>query len=260
MKRLSYQYQLKIRMDQPVNNHHFTLRCLPISDARQSITANQYSVLPCDFLKESQDGWANRLLYGCCKEDHTEFEAAISGIAEVGLADCVHSDHPVRDMLFRYSTPLTVADDALKQFAREIHQATMDDLEQSALVMESVHKALRYVPGSTNVQTTAIQAFAAGCGVCQDYAQVMLAVLRSMGIPCRYAVGMVLGEGKSHAWVEILQENRWYGFDPTNCKQVKDEHIKFSHGRDYLDCIINRGLFRGNANQQADISVVVTEI
>lgn len=269
MKLLSYHYHLKIDMDMPVSDHRFTLRCTPVSDERQRILRVEHYISPADFLSESQDGWGNSLIYGSCREKHTCFEANVCGQAMVGLAEAVLSENPVRDQLFQYATPLTTADAALCQFAEELQlkreDLTGDNLPQNNLaqaerVMKAVHSALKYVPGTTTVSTTAAQAFAMGCGVCQDYAHVMLAVLRRNHIPCRYVVGMLLGEGKSHAWVEVLHEGQWFAFDPTNDRRVRDEHIKLSHGRDYLDCAINRGLFRGNACQTTEISVVVSEI
>ena len=93
--------------------------------------------------------------------------------------------------------------------------------------------------------------------MCQDYAHAMLALCRMAGIPCRYVVGMLMGEGQSHAWVEIAQEGFWYGLDPTNDIPVDSQHIKLSHGRDYGDCLINQGLFTGSAAQRQRVSVSV---
>ena len=79
------------------------------------------------------------------------------------------------------------------------------------------------------------------------------------GIQARYAAGMLIGEGLSHAWVEVAQEGRWYGLDPTNGVRVLENHIKISHGRDYGDCLLNQGVFTGTANQQQTVSVTVEE-
>lgn len=259
MKLLSYHYHLRIDLDAPVTMHRFTLRCTPASDARQRITQVQNFVFPADYLSESRDNWGNALLYGSCRRGHTSFEANVCGQAVVGLADCVPSDNPERDRIFRYPTPLTAADDGLRRFADGL-RISGDELQQAEAVMAAVHSALRYQPGSTTVQTTAAQALSAGCGVCQDYAHVMLAVLRCQGIPCRYVVGMLMGEGESHAWVEVLCRNGWYAFDPTHNCRAEDTHIKISHGRDYQDCSINRGVFFGTAEQKREISVIVTEM
>lgn len=260
MKLLSFHYHLSISMDAPIHAHRFTLRCIPASDARQKIIQLQKYVFPADFLSESRDSWGNSLLYGGCREPHTAFEANVCGQAAVGLCDSTPSDNPMRDSLFRYATPLTAPDGQIRDFVHSVHLSNADALTAAQHTMEAVHAHMRYVPGCTTVQTTAAQAFAAGCGVCQDYSQIMLSALRPMGIPCRYVAGMLLGEGASHAWVEVLHEGRWYAFDPTNCQPVSDGHIKLSHGRDAWDCSINRGLFRGFASQKTDISVIVTEV
>lgn len=259
MKLLSYHYHLKIDLDKQVAAHRFTLRCIPRSDNRQRITQVERYVFPADFLSESRDNWGNLLLYGSCRNPHSSFEANVCGQAVVGLAEGVPSVHPLRDDLFRYPTALTAGDEKLSRFAASL-KVNGSAVHQAEAVMEGVHRALSYVPGSTTVETTAVQALNRGCGVCQDYAHLMLAVLRCMGIPCRYVVGMLMGEGKSHAWVEVLCDGIWLAFDPTNCRRVADEHIKISHGRDYGDCVINRGLFSGLASQTTDISVIVSEI
>ena len=98
-----------------------------------------------------------------------------------------------------------------------------------------------------------------GCGVCQDYSHILISLCHLAGIPARYVVGMLTGEGASHAWVEIYQDEKWYALDPTNNLIVDDEHIKISHGRDYRDCLINQGVFTGCAKQTQEIQVVVEE-
>lgn len=259
MNQLSYCYHLKITMDAPVQKHRFTLRCIPCTNARQQILHSEYRIAPADFISESRDHWGNSLLYGSCHAAHTSFEATFSGQIITGLSPRIPSENRMQDFLFQYPTELTAADDAIYHLADSIPHST-DSLTISFTVMDLVHRAIRYSPNSTTVDTTAAQALALGCGVCQDYAHIMLAVLRCLKIPCRYVVGMLIGEGKSHAWVEVLHQNNWYAFDPTNNQPITDSHIKISHGRDYRDCLINRGIFLGNANQETNVSVIVSKV
>lgn len=258
MKRLSFHYHLKITMDAPVSRHHFTLRCVPSSDARQRIEELRHFLSPTDDLRCGRDQWGNVLLYGCCRGQQFGFEANVCGLAGLGPAAGTPAENPERERVFCFATPLTEADGALRDFSESLSVRTGAPAEMER-VMRGVHEALSYQPGATTVQTTAAEAFSMGCGVCQDYAHIMLSVLRVQGIPARYAAGMLLGEGESHAWVEVLHEGLWIGYDPTNCLVVSDQHIKLSHGRDAQDCAINRGIFRGGANQKTDISVIVTE-
>lgn len=94
----------------------------------------------------------------------------------------------------------------------------------------------------------------------QDYAHIMIALLRHAGIPARYVNGLMIGEGYTHAWVEIYTGEGWYGLDPTNNLHVDDYYIKLAHGRDYKDCILDKGRFLGIAQQKQEIYVKVEEI
>lgn len=97
------------------------------------------------------------------------------------------------------------------------------------------------------------------CPVKNIYSHILIAFCHLAQIPARYVVGMLEGEGASHAWVEIYDGGFWYALDPTNNLIVSDSHIKISHGRDYKDCLINQGVFTGNTEQRQEISVHVHE-
>lgn len=258
MKLLSFHYHLKINMDAPVSGHHFTLRCIPVSDARQRILQLQYFVFPEDNLSSDRDQWGNALLCGSYSGMHTCFEADICGQAVTGLSAGTPARDFEKERIFCFATPLTKADGALKEFSEGL-DIRSGAPEEVAAVMHAVHDAVTYESGATDVRTTAAESFGMGKGVCQDYAHIMLAVLREREIPSRYVAGMLMGEGASHAWVEVLHEGLWRSYDPTNDLVVSDQHIKISHGRDAQDCAINRGIFRGSACQNTDISVIVTE-
>lgn len=259
MSQLSFRYHLQIDCDAPINNHRFTLRCIPGSDERQIITNLNRVITPAESLSESMDSFGNITVYGNAPSPHQHFEADITGEAEVGLSDSVPEIEVYRENIFRYPTALTRADEAMMTMAGALKVEHANNYDQALYVMEAVGKHMDYVQGVTNVSTTAAQAFAMGQGVCQDYSHIMLAILRAQGIKARYVVGMLLGEGLSHAWVEVEHQGRWYAFDPTNQLIVADKHIKISHGRDYTDCMINKGCFYGFASQIQTVSVIVEE-
>lgn len=260
MKRLSFSYHLEINTDHPVKGHSFRLMCVPFSDGRQDILSLNTQISPADFIGQGCDSWGNRFLYGSFSGPHNQFFADISGEALVGKTTCIASSQPHKDHIFLYPTALTKPDPALLSFSEKTKAHFSSNTAQAETVMNALFEKMQYVPGSTTVKTTAGEAFSAGTGVCQDYSHIMLSVLRSQGIPARYAAGMLMGEGKSHAWVEVLQDGYWYGFDPTNCKRVTDEHIVLCRGKDYGDCALNRGVFRGFANQNTTHFVKVKEI
>lgn len=89
------------------------------------------------------------------------------------------------------------------------------------------------------------------------YSHILISLCHMEKIPARYVVGMLEGEGLSHAWVEIYENGMWIGLDPTNDLVVGEQHIKVSSGRDYGDCTINQGIFTGAASQTQTASVVV---
>lgn len=127
-------------------------------------------------------------------------------------------------------------------------------------MMKQLPTVFRYCSGSTGIHETAEKALTLGQGVCQDYAHIMLSLLRMEHIPARYVVGMMLGDGASHAWVEALCKGYWYGFDVTNNKLVNDEYIRVSCGRDSGDCPVIKGKFYGEGTQQQSEAVTVEEI
>jgi len=125
--------------------------------------------------------------------------------------------------------------------------------------MELLNRHFIYKSGSTSITTTAETALRQGCGVCQDYAHILIALCRQQGIPARYVAGFMIGEGVTHAWIEIYAAGKWLAIDPTHNRIVDELYIKLSSGRDFGDCIIDRGIFRGIAKQQQAVTVLVEE-
>ncbi|MDW8482398.1 MAG: transglutaminase family protein [Meiothermus sp.] len=128
-------------------------------------------------------------------------------------------------------------------------------------VTQHIHQVFTYDPEATRLDTPLHQVVRGRAGVCQDYAQAMLAALRSLGIPARYVSGYLVGgvgaEG-SHAWVEVfLPGTGWLGYDPTNNSVVGEAYVKKAHGRDYDDCPPLRGQRRGGGLEQLRVSVQV---
>ena len=135
-------------------------------------------------------------------------------------------------------------------------------------VMHYLHDAFSYDATATTVQTTVDEALAKRAGVCQDYAHVMIAVLRSAGIPARYVSGYIfrgeskiLGAEASHAWCEAyLPPYGWVGFDPTNDLLVNDYFVKIALGRDYRDVSPVRGVYRGPTYSEMHVNVAMDAI
>jgi len=132
---------------------------------------------------------------------------------------------------------------------------------------EAIYKLFAYVPNSTKVDSPIQEALEARQGVCQDFAHIMIALVRRLQIPCRYVSGYMFHrdetekdrslEGASHAWIEALVPRLgWVAFDPTNNLVGGDRHIRVAIGRDYADVPPTRGVYKGEA--QSELSVAVT--
>ena len=111
-------------------------------------------------------------------------------------------DHIVARLL--EPSPLTAPDAALRVIARDLAAEAGDGRALAERINGWVHVEMRYAPGTTGVRTTAAEALAQRSGVCQDFAHVMLALCRLNDLPARYVSGHLLGEGGTHAWVEVL--------------------------------------------------------
>ena len=122
-----------------------------------------------------------------------------------------------------------------------------------------------YVKGITTIETTVREILEHRSGVCQDFAHVMLEMLRSLGIPCRYVSGYICpnesgmrGEGATHAWIEAwMPGSGWVGNDPTNNIWVTNHHVKLAVGRNFSDCTPVKGTFKGPAWQSMSVYVSV---
>jgi transglutaminase-like putative cysteine protease len=150
---------------------------------------------------------------------------------------------------YRQPTPLTTADATLAAIAQELRQSYPDSWQLAEQINLWTHQAMHYQRGLTTVATTAAQALAVGGGLCQDFAHIMLAICRSAGLAARYVSGHLLGEGASHAWVEVLlpgsqgHELIAWAFDPTNNCQAGPQYITIAVGRDYADVSPTSGSF-----------------
>lgn len=130
---------------------------------------------------------------------------------------------------------------------------------------EYVYLNFQYIKGITDYETTVDEILEHKSGVCQDFAHVLLQILRTIGIPCLYVSGYICpnkngmrGEGATHAWVEAwVPDYGWAGIDPTNNTWVLGNHVKLAAGRNFNDCTPVKGTFKGSGRQQLSVYVSV---
>jgi len=251
MKTVSFQYQTELVFSSPACEHRFVLRILPKSDGRQNIKNILWNIDPVPSVWRTNDGFGNDALSGFINAPHNHFHFGIQGTAEVTGDPFITVGgetqlpfEPQRVLLF--PTELTKVSGALADFYNELSKSAPDDsLERVLYFARAVHGCLRYERGVTESTTTAQEAFDLGIGVCQDYAHILLALLRLDKIHCRYVAGLASDYGETHAWVEAWIGDRYYGIDPTRDKLIDEGYIALSRGRDFEDCSVERGIFKG---------------
>lgn len=243
-----------------MDHHHFSFSFLPTDTCRQQVLGLDISVSDCPDYRESGGSFGSRMIYGSIEMPHSSFAIQVSGQVNTGLDICEARCTDAMDgAIYRLQTSLTAPGDAIRAYHKTL-PLEGGPYEKALTIRNSLHETFRYQPGVTGVHEPAEAALVQGQGVCQDYAHIMLSLLRMEGIPARYVTGMTMGEGASHAWVEVLCRGYWYGFDPTNNLLVDDTYIRAGCGRDSADCSIIRGTFFQRASQVQRESVTVTAL
>ncbi len=161
--------------------------------------------------------------------------------------------------------------DALRELAAELKcERRATPLDLLTQLNKGIYDSFDYVPNSTKVDSPIDEALRTRQGVCQDFAHILIALVRPLQIPCRYVSGYLFHrdpehekdrslEGASHAWVEALVPRLgWVAFDPTNNLVGADRHIRVAVGRDYADVPPTRGVYKGDAESQLCVAVTVS--
>ncbi len=170
---------------------------------------------------------------------------------------------------FVFASPYVPLLSALRDYAQPIFTTGRSYLGAALALMAQIHADFTYEPGATEVDTPLIDAFRLRRGVCQDFAHLMLGMLRSLGLPARYVSGYLqtqpppgqprlLGADASHAWIAIwCPVLGWVDLDPTNAVVPDVSHVTVAVGRDYGDVVPLRGVIQGGASHTLDVAVDV---
>lgn len=169
--------------------------------------------------------------------------------------------------LFRDSTPMTAIGNATRQIAARVRDANGDrgDIPLLHALSAEILRAVRYQTGRTDTGTTAEMALAAGHGVCQDHAHVMIAAARHLGFPARYISGYLLMDDRTdqdagHAWCEIWTESLgWVGFDVSNGICPDARYVRVATGLDYADAAPIHGIRQGEGSESLHVSLQVQQ-
>jgi transglutaminase-like putative cysteine protease len=166
---------------------------------------------------------------------------------------------------FLRATPLTAADDAVRDFAGRFQaERARSTLNALHTLTAAIHDTVTYVQGDTHVHSTAGESLALGSGVCQDHAHLFIACCRHWGLPARYVSGYLHTDAEdgrhlaTHAWAEALIEHLgWVSFDPSNRQSATHAYVRLAVACDYQGAAPVRGVRRGGGDEELHVTVQV---
>ena len=252
MNRLVMRQTLRYGYPAPIHSlDHHLMVLPPARHGDQLCTESSVEVRGADAeVTESVDAFGNVTLRvrAARVQASVEFDVRVT----VERHDGPHPAAPAHDRRLLAVSELTEPDAALRRAARRLCDSGDAGLGLAQRINAWVAAHMRYRHDVTSVRTTAAEALALGAGVCQDYAHVMLALSRLCGLPARYVSGHMVGEGGSHAWVEVLLPSVTdrsalvaVAFDPTNNRLAGASYLTIAVGRDYADVAPTHGSYCG---------------
>lgn len=262
----------------PVTASFNEARLTPRSDSRQNVILNRVETVPATRSYRYVDYWGTAVTSFDLHAPHTELEVTSSSVVETEVGEMPEEavsweDLRAEAVIDKFDELLSPTDytPASKRIHRVGQRIAKEYEPQDAVVAAAnwVHSELDYVPGTTGVHSSGLDALREGKGVCQDFAHLTLILLRSMGIPGRYVSGYlhpkrkaVVGDtidGQSHAWVQAWTGG-WWNYDPTNDTDINEQYITVGMGRDYADVAPLKGIYSGEGSTDLDVVVEITRL
>jgi transglutaminase-like putative cysteine protease len=262
----------------PVTASFNEARLTPRSDSRQNVILNRVETVPATRSYRYVDYWGTAVTAFDLHAPHTELEVTSSSVVETDRGEMPDEEVGWDDLrseavIDRFDevlapTHYTPHSKRIKRVGERIakYHAPRDAVIEAA---NWVHSELNYVPGTTGVHSSGLDALREGKGVCQDFAHLTLILLRAMGIPARYVSGYlhpkkkaVVGdtiEGQSHAWVQAWTGG-WWNYDPTNDAEISEQYVSVGVGRDYSDVSPLKGIYSGEGSTDLDVVVEITRL
>lgn len=266
--RLSISHRTSYRFSRPLVDVVQMLRLTPLTCLNQTVLDWRIDV-DCDArLREARDGYGNIIHALYVDQPVTTLSITAQGQVmtadRAGVVAGLPSDLP--PAVFLRPTILTTPDEALATFASEIAGRVTPPLGRLHAVSAAILDRMTFDVDSSETSTTAASAFAAGRGVCQDFAHIFIAAARVGAIPARYVSGHLYrrdGSGAqpaTHAWAEAwLEDLGWIAFDPTHGICADDAYVRIAAGLDFGDVSPIVGARRGGGIEELVVDVSVTE-
>lgn len=287
IRKLRVLHTTKYTYDKPVQRSVHKLHLCPINDWDQRVLAHTLTIKPEVSTLEFEDVFGNWATTFELNDPYTELSLIADSIVELHDTDPfafakkkIHPSFPLvwmpweQAMLAPYLRPLELPDTQIQElfdYAMSFVQKNDGDLMETLFAINlTLFREYKYVPGSTNLQTTPYDVFVNKQGVCQDFANLFICLARLLNIPARYTCGYIytgnVGETRAssdatHAWVQLyIPSIGWKGFDPTNGVLPETGHIRVGYGRHYRDVTPTAGTLFSPAQETMSIDVTVTEV
>ena len=272
--KLHLRHTTDYRYTEPLRYALQTLWLTPQSGAGQ--TVNVWSVGAPEKLYPQRDAFGNTIqsytFVG--KESDNVRWSLVNAAGEVDtlgvpeFADAEALPHP---LFFLRATHLAEPHAELAAFGRRFVSAPQVpgqfDINMLLALSQGVADTVSYEKYSTDVNTTALEAFRAGAGVCQDQAHVMVAICRSLQIPARYVSGYFYAANEpdlaSHAWVDVCLDvaaRRWVSIDVTHSCLIDQRHVRLAMGTDYNACPPIKGVRQGGGQESMTVNITITQV
>ncbi len=262
----------------PVTASYNEARLTPRSDTRQNVILNRVETIPATRSYRYIDYWGTAVTAFDLHAPHTDLTVTSSSVVETErpeppVTEAGWSDLESEAVIDRFDellrpTEHTPASKRVASVGKKIAK-THKPAEAVVAAAEWVRDELDYLPGTTSVHSSGLDALNEGKGVCQDFVHLSLMVLRSMGIPGRYVSGYlhpkrnaVVGntvDGRSHAWIQAWTGG-WWNYDPTNDAEITEQYVSVGAGRDYTDVSPLKGIYSGQGATDLDVVVEVTRL
>lgn len=288
MNRYRLVHTTEFLYDGPVSESYNEVRLRPIHDERQSCLSFRLTTTPGSRGTAYRDAYGNWVHQFNVLPEHRRLKVEAESVvlahdssesfAELQtLADFDSHSGQFDEEFFDFVAPTAYVPhlNDLHPLVKAAEQAKSDGTVMGFVEAASnlIHERFEYVKGATHVHSSIEDSLSKGAGVCQDFAHLLLGVVRMRGLPARYVSGYlvpgggngaeskqeeVIGGQASHAWAEVLiPDLGWTGFDPTLGKPVGLRHVRIAYGRDYGDVAPVRGVYKGRAGQRLSVDVCV---
>jgi len=248
----------------PVNYSIQTLRLTPRQDPHQRTL--RWNIQAPGKLDEQTDAYGNITHTLTLNAPHDEIALRVTGqvlVEPLSQGRVPQEDSRLPIQAYCVVTPLTLADDTIHAFCREVLPQGLQTPEDALALSHAISQRVAYEPGMTDVTTAASQVLALGHGVCQDHAHLFLACVRGMGLPGRYVSGYLYTTAEhaaSHAWVDIwLAGHGWVSIDVTNRQFASEQHCRLAVARDYDAASPVRGVRSGGGEESMHVNVSVQD-